>query len=144
MMLVLLLTGAIVTQWFIAPLGYSSGIVLVVYACLFITIALRQWPLLLWSLLSIVLLRLFSASNLVLAITAGVAGSIALGVFLRYVDAGQPILRTIVLCCVWSLWLISVLWAFGMTNIPTYVVTILGHILFIMAWSLSSSVKEIG
>ena len=142
-MLTLLLGVAVLAQWFFAPLGLTSSVVLVLYTCIFITIALRQWVWLLWSLLATALLLLFSASSLVLATAAVGGGIITLGIFSRYVDVGQIAIRTATLCFIWFVWVVSVLASYSVPNIGVYVITVSVHMIFILVWSSASSIKEL-
>ncbi len=141
-MLVFLFGIVILAQWFLAPLGLMDGVVLMLYACIFVTVALRQWSWVVWSLLMTAWLLLFGVSSLLLTAASITGGIIMLGIFSRYVDVGQATLRTVTLCCVWSVWVISVLLSYRIPNVHTYITTISIHILFILAWSWASSSKE--
>lgn len=141
-MIPVLLTIATLAQWFLAPLQLFNGVVFLLYVCIFMTIALRQWVRLLYSLLLTAVLLLFGASSLVLVVASIGAGVITLGIFARYVDVGQTMLRTVTLCGVWSIWVVVVLMNYAMPSISTYLATIIVHALFILVWSVMSS-KEL-
>lgn len=140
-MLPLLFSIAVLAQWFLAPLGLMGGTVLVLYACIFTTIALRQWVWVMWCLMMAALLVLFGAASLMLIGISAASGVVLLGLFSRYVDVSQAAIRTATLCLLWSAWIGSVLLSYHIGASSVYVTTIAVHIVFIAAWSLSSSVK---